>query len=67
MHIEVPDIPPTAAHRTGLLGFTANDEFVFDYKLKAEDERDVSQRRPHRDQRVKDLMLGLISDADRGK
>ncbi|MEZ2928284.1 tail fiber assembly protein, partial [Escherichia coli] len=46
-----------------------NDEFVFDYKLKAEDERDalLKQVSIMTSEWEKDLLLGLISDEDREK
>ncbi|HGE9226889.1 TPA: tail fiber assembly protein [Escherichia coli] len=65
--IEVPDI--TANRRITAPGywFYRNDEFVFDYKLKAEDERDVllKQASIMSSEWEKDLLLGLISDGDR--
>ena len=67
--IEVPDI--TANRRITAPGywFYRNDEFVFDYKLKAEDERDalLKQVSIMTSEWEKDLLLGLISDEDRGK
>ncbi|EFO1600412.1 tail fiber assembly protein [Escherichia coli] len=67
--IEVPDI--TANRRITALGywFYRNDEFVFDYKLKAEDERDalLKQVSIMTSEWEKDLLLGLISDEDREK
>ncbi|HAI0054133.1 TPA: tail fiber assembly protein [Escherichia coli] len=49
--------------------FYRNDEFVFDYKLKAEDERDalLKQVSIMTSEWEKDLLLGLISDEDREK
>ncbi|HBA7909419.1 TPA: tail fiber assembly protein, partial [Escherichia coli] len=49
--------------------FYRNDEFVFDYKLKAEDERDalLKQVSIMTSDWEKDLLLGLISDEDREK
>ncbi|WP_340522665.1 tail fiber assembly protein [Escherichia coli] len=65
--IEVPDI--TANRRITVPGywFYRNDEFVFDYKLKAEDERDalLKQVSIMTSEWEKDLLLGLISDEDR--
>lgn len=67
--IEVPDI--TANRRITAPGywFYRNDEFVFDYKLKAEDERDalLQQASIMTSEWEKDLLLGLISDEDREK
>lgn len=67
--IEVPDI--TANRRITVPGywFHRNDKFVFDYKLKAEDERDalLKQVSIMTSEWEKDLLLGLISDEDRGK
>lgn len=67
--IEVPDI--TANRRITAPGywFYRNDEFVFDYKLKAEDERDalLKQFSIMTCEWEKDLLLGLISDEDREK
>ncbi|CAD5704726.1 tail fiber assembly protein [Escherichia coli] len=67
--IELPDI--TANRRIEASGywFYRNDEFVFDYKLKAEDERDALLQRASimTSEWEKDLMLGLISDEDREK
>ncbi len=65
--IELPDI--TANRRIEASGcwFYRNDEFVFDYKLKAEDERDALLQRASimTSEWEKDLLLGLISDEDR--
>ncbi|MWM94396.1 tail fiber assembly protein [Escherichia coli] len=67
--IELPDI--TANRRITAPGFWfyRNDEFVFDYKLKAEDERDALLQRVSimTSEWEKDLLLGLISDEDREK
>ena len=67
--IELPDI--TANRRITAPGFWfyRNDEFVFDYKLKAEDERDalLKQVSIMTSEWEKDLLLGLISDEDREK
>ncbi|HBA5966371.1 TPA: tail fiber assembly protein, partial [Escherichia coli] len=67
--IELPDI--TANRRITAPGywFYRNDEFVFDYKLKAEDERDalLKQVSIMTSEWEKDLLLGLISDEDREK
>ncbi|MEB6752930.1 tail fiber assembly protein [Escherichia coli] len=67
--IELPDI--TANRRITAPGywFYRNDEFVFDYKLKAEDERDalLKQVSIMTSDWEKDLLLGLISDEDREK
>ncbi|EFY3482157.1 tail fiber assembly protein, partial [Shigella sonnei] len=45
------------------------DEFVFDYRLKAEDERDalLAQVSARTGEWEEDLLLGLISDEDREK
>lgn len=67
--IEVPDI--TANRRITVPGywFYRDDKFVFDYKLKAEDERDALLQRVSimTSEWEKDLLLGLISDDDREK
>ncbi|HAN6892049.1 TPA: tail fiber assembly protein [Escherichia coli] len=67
--IELPDI--TANRRITAPGywFYRNDKFVFDYKLKAEDERDalLKQVSIMTSEWEKDLLLGLISDEDREK
>ncbi|EFP8286898.1 TPA: tail fiber assembly protein [Shigella boydii] len=67
--IEVPDI--TANRRITAPGywFYRNDEFVFDYRLKAEDERDalLVQVSARTGEWEEDLLLGLISDEDREK
>ncbi|EFC5411368.1 tail fiber assembly protein [Escherichia coli] len=67
--IEVPDI--TANRRITAPGywFYRDDKFVFDYKLKAEDERDalLAQVSIRTSEWEKDLLLGLISDEDREK
>ncbi|EGB4669087.1 tail fiber assembly protein [Escherichia coli] len=67
--IELPDI--TANRRIEASGywFYRNGEFVFDYKLKAEDERDalLKQVSIMTSEWEKDLLLGLISDEDREK
>ncbi|MCZ5622843.1 tail fiber assembly protein [Escherichia coli] len=67
--IELPDI--TANRRITAPGywFYRNDEFVFDYKLKAEDERDalLKQVSIMTSDWEKDLLLGLISDEDKEK
>ncbi|HCL9716135.1 TPA: tail fiber assembly protein [Escherichia coli] len=67
--IELPDI--TANRRITAPGFWfyRNDEFVFDYKLKAEGERDalLKQVSIMTSEWEKDLLLGLISDEDREK
>ncbi|EFP9824800.1 tail fiber assembly protein [Shigella boydii] len=67
--IEVPDI--TANRRITAPGywFYRNDEFVFDYRLKAEDERDalLAQVSARTGEWEEDLLLGLISDEDREK
>ncbi|MEH3637237.1 tail fiber assembly protein, partial [Escherichia coli] len=49
--------------------FYRDDKFVFDYKLKAEDERDalLQQASIMTSEWEKDLLLGLISDEDREK
>ncbi|EES3419826.1 tail fiber assembly protein [Escherichia coli] len=67
--IEVPDI--TANRRITVPGywFYRDDKFVFDYKLKAEDERDalLKQVSIMTSEWEKDLLPGLISDEDREK
>ncbi len=67
--IEVPDI--TANRRITVPGywFYCDDKFVFDYKLKAEDERDalLKQVSIMTSEWEKELLLGLISDEDREK
>ena len=67
--IELPDI--TANRRITAPGFWfyRNDEFVFDYKLIAEGERDalLKQVSIMTSEWEKDLLLGLISDEDREK
>ena len=65
--IEVPDI--TANRRITVPGywFYRDGNFIFDYKLKAEDERDALLQRVSimTSEWEKDLLLGLISDEDR--
>ncbi|HAX4953568.1 TPA: tail fiber assembly protein [Escherichia coli] len=67
--IELPDI--TANRRITAPGywFYRNDEFFFDYKLKAEDERNalLQQASIMTSDWEKDLLLGLISDEDKEK
>ena len=67
--IEVPDI--TANRRITVPGywFYRDDKFVFDYKLKAEDERDalLAQVSIRTSEWEKDLLLGLISDEEKEK
>ena len=67
--IELPDI--TTNRRITAPGYWLyhNDEFVFDYKLKAEDERDARLKQVSimTSEWEKDLLLGLISDEDREK
>ncbi|HCQ8911850.1 TPA: tail fiber assembly protein [Escherichia coli] len=67
--IEVPDI--TANRRITVPGywFYRDGNFIFDYKLKAEDERDALLQRASimTSEWEKDLLLGLISDEDREK
>lgn len=67
--IEVPDI--TANRRITVPGywFYRDGNFIFDYKLKAEDERDALLQRVSimTSEWEKDLLLGLISDEDREK
>ncbi len=67
--IEVPDI--TANRRITVPGywFYRDDKFVFDYKLKAEDERDARLKQVSimTSEWEKDLLPGLISDEDREK
>ncbi|HGC4862800.1 TPA: tail fiber assembly protein, partial [Escherichia coli] len=49
--------------------FYRDGNFIFDYKLKAEDERDalLKQASTMTSEWEKDLLLGLISDEDREK
>ncbi|MBB7735609.1 tail fiber assembly protein, partial [Escherichia coli] len=49
--------------------FYRDGNFIFDYKLKAEDERDALLQRVSimTSEWEKDLLLGLISDEDREK
>ncbi|MVW20227.1 tail fiber assembly protein [Escherichia coli] len=65
--IELPDI--TANRRIEASGywFYRDGNFIFDYKLKAEDERDALLQRASimTSEWEKDLLLGLISDEDR--
>ena len=67
--IELPDI--TANRRIEASGywFYRDGNFIFDYKLKAEDERDALLQRASimTSEWEKDLLLGLISDEDREK
>ena len=67
--IEVPDI--TANRRITVPGywFYRDGNFIFDYKLKAEDKRDALLQRASimTSEWEKDLLLGLISDEDREK
>ncbi|WP_407904889.1 tail fiber assembly protein [Escherichia coli] len=67
--IEVPDI--TANRRITAPGFWfyRDGSFIFDYKLKAEDERDalLQQASIMTSEWEKDLLLGLISDEDKEK
>ena len=67
--IEVPDI--TSNRRITVPGywFYRDGNFIFDYKLKAEDERDALLQRASimTSEWEKDLLLGLISNEDREK
>ena len=67
--IELPDITTNRRITAPGYWFYRNDEFVFDYKLKAEDERDAQLQRVSimTSEWEKDLLLGLISDEDREK
>ncbi|EPO4423868.1 tail fiber assembly protein [Escherichia coli] len=67
--IELPDITTNRRITAPGYWFYRNDEFVFDYKLKAEDERDalLKQVSIMTSEWEKDLLLGLISDEDREK
>ncbi|HCO7804470.1 TPA: tail fiber assembly protein [Escherichia coli] len=67
--IELPDITTNRRITVSGYWFYRNDEFVFDYKLKAEDERDAQLQRVRimTSEWEKDLLLGLISDEDREK
>ncbi|WP_045441332.1 tail fiber assembly protein [Citrobacter sp. S-77] len=65
--IEIADI--TANRRIDISGywFYRNDEFTFDYALKAEDERNIllSKISSKTSEWEKDLLLGLISEEDK--
>ncbi|MXE43315.1 tail fiber assembly protein [Escherichia sp. HH41S] len=65
--IELPDITTNRRITAPGYWFYRNDEFVFDYKLKAEDERDtlLKQVSIMTGEWEKDLLLGLISDEDK--
>ncbi|MBF9524742.1 tail fiber assembly protein [Escherichia coli] len=67
--IEVPDV--TANRRITVPGywFYRDGNFIFDYKLKAEDERDALLQHASimTSEWEKDLLLGLISNEDREK
>ncbi|EFA5323166.1 tail fiber assembly protein [Escherichia coli] len=67
--IELPDITTNRRITAPGYWFYRNDEFVFDYKLKAEDERDalLQQASIMTSEWEKDLLLGLISNEDREK
>ncbi|HAV9202079.1 TPA: tail fiber assembly protein [Escherichia coli] len=67
--IELPDITTNRRITAPGYWFYRNDEFVFDYKLKAEDERDalLKQISIMTSDWEKDLLLELISDEDREK
>ncbi len=67
--IELPDITTNRRITAPGYWFYRNDEFVFDYKLKAEDERNalLKQVSIMTSEWEKDLLLGLISDEDREK
>ncbi|HBA6858359.1 tail fiber assembly protein [Escherichia coli] len=67
--IELPDITTNRRITAPGYWFYRNDEFVFDYKLKAEDERDalLKQVSIMTSEWEKDLLLGLISEEDREK
>ncbi|EIQ7646709.1 tail fiber assembly protein [Escherichia coli] len=67
--IELPDITTNRRITAPGYWFYRNDEFVFDYKLKAEDERDalLKQVSIMTSEWEKDLLLGLISDEDKEK
>ncbi|KAE9674208.1 tail fiber assembly protein [Enterobacteriaceae bacterium TzEc077] len=67
--IELPDITTNRRITAPGYWFYRNDEFVFDYKLKAEDERDalLQQAGIMTSEWEKDLLLGLISNEDREK
>ncbi|MFW7427676.1 tail fiber assembly protein [Escherichia coli] len=67
--IELPDITTNRRITAPGFWFYRNDEFVFDYKLKAEDERNalLQQASSMTSEWEKDLLLGLISDEDREK
>ncbi|HAW2352540.1 TPA: tail fiber assembly protein, partial [Escherichia coli] len=67
--IELPDITTNRRITAPGYWFYRNDEFVFDYKLKAEDERDalLKQVSIMTSEWEKDLLLGLIGDEDREK
>ncbi|MXE59174.1 tail fiber assembly protein, partial [Escherichia coli] len=67
--VEVPDI--TANRRADISGkwMFKDGNFIFDYKLKAEDERDALLQHASimTSEWEKDLLLGLISNEDREK
>lgn len=65
--IELLDITSNRRIEVSGYWFYRNDKFVFDYKLKAEDERDalLKQVSIMTSEWEKDLLLGLISDEDR--
>ncbi|MGR6375899.1 tail fiber assembly protein [Escherichia coli] len=67
--IELPDITTNRRITAPGYWFYRNDEFVFDYKLKAEDERDALLQRVSimTSEWEKDLLLGLISGENRDK
>ncbi|MBN6397117.1 tail fiber assembly protein [Escherichia coli] len=67
--IELPDITANRRIDTSGYWFYRNDEFVFDYKLKAQDERDALLKQVSNltGEWEKDLLLGLISDEDKEK
>ncbi|WP_105466906.1 tail fiber assembly protein [Escherichia coli] len=67
--IELPDITTNRRITAPGYWFYRNDEFVFDYKLKAEDERDalLKQVSIMTSEWEKDLLLGLINNEDREK
>ncbi len=67
--IELPDITVYRRIEENGYWFYRNDKFVFDYRLKAEDEREslLAQVSVRTGEWEKDLLLGLISDEDKEK
>lgn len=67
--IELPDITTNRRITAPGYWFYRDGNFIFDYKLKAEDERNalLQQASSMTSEWEKDLLLGLISDEDREK